>query len=191
MGNTPTAIASPPTTPMPSATMVSTGSIAMVPRTRGTTSFLIGSVPSARMALICSVTSIEPNSEPMPEPTRPAAIIAIVTREIRGQTPKSPKGVGGTHPLVSEVQEIRPVCPPNSEVSVAEFPYARCMLSFRTAGESHGQALIALVEGIPAHLLIDFEFIDHELKRRQGGYGRGCRMKIERDQRRFLSGVRH
>jgi len=65
------------------------------------------------------------------------------------------------------------------------------MLSFRTAGESHGQALIALVEGIPAHLTIDFEFIDHELKRRQGGYGRGGRMKIERDQVRFLSGVRH
>jgi len=65
------------------------------------------------------------------------------------------------------------------------------MLSFRTAGESHGPALIALVEGIPAHLPIDFEFIDHELKRRQGGYGRGGRMKIEKDQVRFLSGVRH
>src|SRR5437763_3284307 len=65
------------------------------------------------------------------------------------------------------------------------------MLSFRTAGESHGQALIALVEGIPAHLPVDFEFIDNELKRRQGGYGRGGRMKIERDQVRFLSGVRH
>ncbi len=65
------------------------------------------------------------------------------------------------------------------------------MLSFRTAGESHGQALIALVEGIPAHLTMDFEFIDHELKRRQGGYGRGGRMKIERDQVRFLSGIRH
>src|SRR5437867_11313777 len=65
------------------------------------------------------------------------------------------------------------------------------MLSFRTAGESHGPALIALVEGIPAHLPIDFEFIDHEVKRRQGGYGRGGRMKIEKDQVRFLSGVRH
>src|SRR6266516_7626605 len=65
------------------------------------------------------------------------------------------------------------------------------MLSFRTAGESHGQALIALVEGIPAHLSIDFDFIDQELKRRQSGYGRGGRMKIERDQVRFLSGLRH
>jgi chorismate synthase len=65
------------------------------------------------------------------------------------------------------------------------------MLSFRTAGESHGPALIALVEGIPAHLPIDFDFIDFELKRRQGGYGRGGRMKIEKDQVRFLSGVRH
>jgi chorismate synthase len=65
------------------------------------------------------------------------------------------------------------------------------MLSFRTAGESHGPALIALVEGLPAHLPVDFEFIDQELKRRQGGYGRGGRMKIEKDQVRFLSGVRH
>src|SRR5204863_2171943 len=65
------------------------------------------------------------------------------------------------------------------------------MFNFRTAGESHGQALIALVEGIPAHLSVDFDFIDNELKRRQGGFGRGGRMKIERDQVRFLSGVRH
>jgi chorismate synthase len=65
------------------------------------------------------------------------------------------------------------------------------MLTYRTAGESHGQALIALVEGLPASLRVDFEFIDNELKRRQGGYGRGGRMKIEKDQVRFLSGVRH
>jgi chorismate synthase len=65
------------------------------------------------------------------------------------------------------------------------------MLTYRTAGESHGQALIALVEGLPAGLPVDFEFIDNELKRRQGGYGRGGRMKIEKDQVRFLSGVRH
>src|SRR5262245_20330877 len=65
------------------------------------------------------------------------------------------------------------------------------MLTYRTAGESHGQALIALVEGLPANLVIDFEFIDNELKRRQGGYGRGGRMKIEKDQVRFVSGVRH
>jgi chorismate synthase len=72
-----------------------------------------------------------------------------------------------------------------------KFGYTQRMLSFRTAGESHGPALIALLEGLPAHLPIDFEFIDHELKRRQGGYGRGGRMKIEKDQVRFLSGVRH
>ena len=65
------------------------------------------------------------------------------------------------------------------------------MLTFRTAGESHGQALIALVEGIPSNLKVHFEFIDNELKRRQGGYGRGGRMKIEKDRVRFLSGVRH
>jgi chorismate synthase len=65
------------------------------------------------------------------------------------------------------------------------------MLTYRTAGESHGQALIALVEGLPANLSVDFPFIDEELKRRQGGYGRGGRMKIEKDHVRFLSGVRH
>src|SRR5215469_15360943 len=65
------------------------------------------------------------------------------------------------------------------------------MLMFRTAGESHGQALVTLVEGIPAHLSIDFEFIDNELKRRQCGYGRGGRMKIETDRVQILSGVRH
>ncbi len=65
------------------------------------------------------------------------------------------------------------------------------MFTFRTAGESHGQGLIALIEGLPAHLLIDFEFIDNELRRRQGGYGRGGRMKIERDEIQILSGVRH
>ncbi|HZI51787.1 MAG TPA: chorismate synthase, partial [Terriglobia bacterium] len=65
------------------------------------------------------------------------------------------------------------------------------MLTYRTAGESHGQALIALVEGLPSNLQVDFEFIDNELKRRQGGYGRGGRMKIEKDRVRILSGVRH
>ena len=62
------------------------------------------------------------------------------------------------------------------------------MLSFRTAGESHGPALIALVEGIPAHLPVDFDFIDHELRRRQGGYGRGGRMKIEKIRFVFFPG---
>ncbi len=62
---------------------------------------------------------------------------------------------------------------------------------FRTAGESHGRALTALVEGVPAGLsLIADRDIDPELKRRQGGYGRGDRMKIEQDRAEILSGVR-
>ncbi len=65
------------------------------------------------------------------------------------------------------------------------------MLRFQTAGESHGQALVAILSGIPAGLGIDFEYVDRELKRRQGGYGRGGRMKIESDAAQFLSGVRH
>ena len=63
-------------------------------------------------------------------------------------------------------------------------------LSYRTAGESHGKALIALVEGMPAGVPIDKELIDNELRRRQGGYGRGGRQKIETDKVDFLSGVR-
>jgi len=64
-------------------------------------------------------------------------------------------------------------------------------LRFQTSGESHGQALVAILSGIPAGLDIDFEYVNRELKRRQGGYGRGGRMKIESDAAQFLSGVRH
>jgi chorismate synthase len=63
-------------------------------------------------------------------------------------------------------------------------------LSYRTAGESHGRALIALIEGMPAGVLVDKPFIDAELRRRQGGYGRGGRQKIEEDKVEILSGVR-
>src|SRR5947208_15218687 len=63
-------------------------------------------------------------------------------------------------------------------------------LMYRTAGESHGKALIALVEGMPAGVPVDAEFINAELRRRQGGYGRGGRQKIEEDHAEFLSGVR-
>jgi chorismate synthase len=63
-------------------------------------------------------------------------------------------------------------------------------LMYRTAGESHGKALIALVEGMPAGVPLDQDFIDGELRRRQGGYGRGGRQKIETDRAEFLTGVR-
>ena len=62
---------------------------------------------------------------------------------------------------------------------------------FTTSGESHGRALTAIIEGLPAGLKIDHEFIDHELWRRQQGYGRGGRMKIESDKVQILAGVRH
>ena len=65
------------------------------------------------------------------------------------------------------------------------------MLRFYTAGESHGQALVAILMGLPAHVPVDFVYVDRELKRRMGGYGRGGRMKIESDTAQFLSGVRH
>jgi len=65
------------------------------------------------------------------------------------------------------------------------------MLRFMTAGESHGKGLIGILEGLPAGLGVDGGFIDRELGRRQAGYGRGGRMKIERDRVEILSGVRH
>jgi len=65
------------------------------------------------------------------------------------------------------------------------------MFRFTTAGESHGRALVAIVEGLPAGLPIKIEQINHELWRRQQGYGRGARMKIEMDRVAILSGVRH
>jgi chorismate synthase len=63
------------------------------------------------------------------------------------------------------------------------------MLRFLTAGESHGPCLTAVVEGLPAGLAVDVEAIDRDLARRQGGYGRGGRMKIERDKVDILGGV--
>ena len=65
------------------------------------------------------------------------------------------------------------------------------MLRFLTAGESHGPGLTVIVEGLPAGVPVDRDAIDADLKRRQGGYGRGGRMKIESDRVEMLSGVRH
>jgi chorismate synthase len=65
------------------------------------------------------------------------------------------------------------------------------MLRFVTAGESHGQALIAWISGLPAGVRVDLELIQHELHRRQLGYGRGGRQRIEKDAADILAGVRH
>jgi len=65
------------------------------------------------------------------------------------------------------------------------------MIRFSTAGESHGEALIALISGLPAGVPVDLDFVNRELWRRQQGYGRGGRMKIETDKAHVLSGVRH
>jgi chorismate synthase len=65
------------------------------------------------------------------------------------------------------------------------------MFRFTTAGESHGRALVAVVEGLPSGLPVDLEALNRDLARRQHGYGRGGRMKIERDHAEIISGVRH
>ena len=65
------------------------------------------------------------------------------------------------------------------------------MLRFLTAGESHGQALVMTLDGMPAGLELDVDALNAQLRRRQGGYGRGRRMEIESDRAEVLSGVRH
>ena len=65
------------------------------------------------------------------------------------------------------------------------------MFRFLTAGESHGPCLTMIIEGLPAGLPVEQSIVNADLRRRQGGYGRGGRMKIEKDAIRFLSGVRH
>ena len=68
---------------------------------------------------------------------------------------------------------------------------SKTMLRYFTAGESHGEALVAFLSGLPAGLKVDQAFLDRELWRRQQGFGRGGRMKIETDKAHILSGVRH
>src|SRR5579862_6740750 len=70
------------------------------------------------------------------------------------------------------------------------FPKGPRLLRFLTAGESHGPSLSALIEGMPGGLMVDFDEIDRQLRRRQGGHGRGDRQKIESDNVEILSGVR-
>ncbi len=65
------------------------------------------------------------------------------------------------------------------------------MIKYLTAGESHGKGLTAIISGFPSNLEIDPNYINKELKRRQGGYGRGLRMKIESDTAEILSGIRY
>jgi chorismate synthase len=71
------------------------------------------------------------------------------------------------------------------------YPTMTAVLRFLTAGESHGPALTVVVEGLPAGVPVERERIDSDLRRRQGGYGRGGRMQIEKDSVEVLSGVRH
>src|ERR1700683_1973413 len=65
------------------------------------------------------------------------------------------------------------------------------MLRFETAGESHGECLVATLTGLPAGVPVSLAAIDRELWRRQQGFGRGGRMKIETDKAHIVSGVRH
>src|SRR5260370_9424719 len=65
------------------------------------------------------------------------------------------------------------------------------MLRFDTAGESHGECLVAILTGLPAGVPVSVEAINHQLSRRPQGYGRGGRMKIETDRAQLFSALRH
>src|SRR5712672_2751117 len=65
------------------------------------------------------------------------------------------------------------------------------MLRFETAGESHGECLVSILTGLPAGVPVSLDAVNHQLWRRQQGYGRGGRMKIETDRAQLVSGVRH
>jgi len=81
---------------------------------------------------------------------------------------------------------------PVDETTVGDVIYNPSnMLRFYTAGESHGESLVAFISGLPAGLKVDIEFVNRELWRRQQGYGRGGRMRIERDAAHIVSGVHH
>src|SRR3984957_13910963 len=96
--------------------------------------------------------------------------------------------------LVQTLALRKSVCPVESFVAPAAHPLGDnrgIMLRFVTAGESHGQALVAWISGLPAGLAIDQEFIQRELHRRQLGFGRGARQRIEKDHAEIFAGVRH
>src|ERR1035438_7526445 len=114
------------------------------------------------------------------------------------------------HPICSERQCLcrrktrgRRIRPPTSHHSLVPspqspsfryhevFPNATPMLRFETAGESRGECLVATLTGLPAGIPISLDTINRELWRRQQGYGRGGRMKIEKDQVEIVAGVRH
>src|SRR5690606_30130377 len=84
----------------------------------------------------------------------------------------------------------RPCCARGRGLIVGIMLTCMSNLRYLTAGESHGKALVAIVEGIPAGLPISAEAVDRDLGRRMQGYGRGARMKIEQDRVEWLSGIR-
>src|SRR3989475_5758352 len=102
------------------------------------------------------------------------------------------------HSILARAQHKRPISPKKSlgrSVAFQGCPsyriQSKAMLRYFTSGESHGEALVAFLSGLPAGLKVDQAILDRELWRRQQGYGRGGRMKIETDKVHILSGVRH
>ena len=101
--------------------------------------------------------------------------------------------VAGCESLETSSQSANRNGKPPQSAEVFRFIYnaSSTMLRYFTSGESHGEALVAFLSGLPAGLAVDQGFVDRELWRRQQGFGRGGRMKIETDRAHFLSGVHH
>src|ERR1700747_722421 len=93
--------------------------------------------------------------------------------------------------LPSKYEQIQPVVPICYDKNSRPLASPYLMLRFETAGESHGECLVATLTGLPAGIPISLEAVDRELWRRQQGYGRGGRMKIETDRAEIVAGVRH
>src|SRR5439155_6533864 len=136
--------------------------------------------------------------------TGPARHLRHLKARVSGLT----RGLSGwdcvNFPVKSHSNNNSPHLPqlPNTKRRVSDDPWfqrfaraieynPKAMLRYFTSGESHGEALVAFLSGLPAGVEVDQAFLDRELWRRQQGYGRGGRMKIESDKAHILSGVRH
>src|SRR5947199_238417 len=136
--------------------------------------------------------------------TGPARHLRHLKARVSGLT----RGLSGwdcvNFPVKSHSNNNSPQLPqlPNTKRRVSDDPWfqrfaraigynPKAMLRYFTSGESHGEALVAFLSGLPAGVEVDQAFLDRELWRRQQGYGRGGRMKIETDKAHVLSGVRH
>src|SRR3990172_9166258 len=153
------------------------------PKTCTRTSLAPNCLTSRRMDSIAGQRPTRPASAPPPLCIRPSLLVTCRKAGVRLQAAGGSRSRSVTHPRAS--QSACSLTARNAYSTMAH------VLRFLTAGESHGPALTVVVEGLPAGVPVERERIDADLRRRQGGYGRGGRMQIEQDAAEILSGGRH